>query len=264
MLVVPGYGHWLNLFSVATGKKIHSLHVSERVVSVAFSADGKTLAAASNATPFSSSTDGDQVIQLWDLTNLQAPPVKFQAPGIHSVMFSPDGKTLAWGCHGQTLCFMDRSTGKDQRPTASHRGAIKSLVYLPDGKRIVSASEDGTIRIWDAETGESLGVLHGHVCEIRGLALFPNGKLLASCGRDGTFRLWDIEHGKRLSVLKEEGTCSGCRRVFGGRQAVGQRRLRGVIFLRDLATGKVLEEFEADSSREPGLLSRRQDARGSR
>jgi WD40 repeat protein len=80
------------------------LHVSERVVSVGFSPDGKTLAAASNASIGSSSTEGDQVIQLWDLKNLQAPPVKFPASGIHSVTFSPDGKTLTWGCNGQTLC----------------------------------------------------------------------------------------------------------------------------------------------------------------
>ena len=163
MLAVSGHGHWMNIFSVATGKKLHSLHVSERVVSLAFSTDGKSLAAASNATTGSSSTEGDQVIQLWDLGNLAAPPVKFPAPGIDSVIFAPDGKTLAWGCLG-TLCFMDRTTGKDLRPTASHRGPIKSLVYLPDGKRIVSASEDSTIRIWDAATGEPLSVLHGHGC----------------------------------------------------------------------------------------------------
>ena len=36
MLVVPGYGHWMSIFSVETGKKIHSLPVSERVVSRGF------------------------------------------------------------------------------------------------------------------------------------------------------------------------------------------------------------------------------------
>src|SRR5207237_9960891 len=87
-LVVSGYGHWLKLFSVATGKKIQSLYVSDRVMSVAFSPDGKTLAAAS-----SSSTQGGQVIQLWDFTNLKAPPVKHAAPGVHLVTFSPDGNT---------------------------------------------------------------------------------------------------------------------------------------------------------------------------
>jgi WD40 repeat protein len=94
MLVVSGYGHWLKIFRVETGKKIHSLHVSPRVVSVAFSHDGKTLAAASNETIGSSSTEGDQVIQLRDLTNLKAAAVKHPAPGIHSVTFSPDGKNV--------------------------------------------------------------------------------------------------------------------------------------------------------------------------
>jgi WD40 repeat protein len=243
-LVVPGAHHWMSLFSVQTGKKIHSLAVSERVVSLAFSPNGKTLAAASNATMHSSSTEGDQLIQLWDLTKPQAPPVKHPATGVHCVTFSPDGKTLAWGSHGQTLCFMDRFTGKDQRPTLSHRGAIRSLVYLPDGKRIVSASEDGTIRIWDAATGESLRVLHGHVGAVLGLALFPGGKLLASCGRDGTFRLWDLERGKVLSVRRDEGTGVVAAAFSADGKQLASGGYRGVLFLRDPATGKVLDEFE--------------------
>ena len=233
--------------SVETGMKMQSLPVSERVVSLAFSRDGKTLAAASNGTTFSSSTKGDQVIQLWDMGNLQASPVKFPAPGIHSVTFSSDSRTLAWGCYGQTLCFMDRATGKDQRPIASHCGAITSLVYLPDGKRLISASEDGTIRIWDATTGESLSVLQGHVCDIFGLALFPNGKLLASCGRDGTFRVWDVDRGKGLSVLKDEGNSVVAAAFSADGKYLASGGDRGVIFMRDPATGNVLEELAAHS-----------------
>ncbi len=247
ILIVPGVDHWMNMVSVETGKKIHSLYVSRRVVSVAFSRDGKTLAAASNVTRYSSSTDGDQVIQLWNLKNLQAPPVKFLAPGVHSVMFSPDGKTLAWGSYGQTLCFMDRTTGKDSQPTASHRGAIKSLVYLPDGKRIVSASEDSTIHIWDAATGESLSVLHGHTGEILGLALFPNGKLLASCGRDGTFRLWDVERGKGLFTLDDEGNSVVAAAFSPDGKRLASGGYRGLLYLRDPANGKILEDFETGS-----------------
>jgi WD40 repeat protein len=245
-LAVPGKGHWMSLFSVETGKKIRSLHATSRVLSLAFSADSKTLAATSNETTYSSSVDGDQGVQLWDLGNLEAPPTRFPAPGIHSVTFSPDGKTLAWSCHGQTLRFMDRATGKDQHPTESHLGAIRSLVYHPDGKRVLSASDDGTIRIWDATTGESLHVLHGHVGPVLALALFPNGKLLASGGQDGTLRLWDVESGMSRSVLKDEGnsvltttfSMDGKRLVSGG--------YRCIAHFREPATGKILEEFETE------------------
>ncbi|HYV38592.1 MAG TPA: WD40 repeat domain-containing protein [Gemmataceae bacterium] len=247
LLIVPGVRHWMNVFSVETGKKLPSIQVSEGVVSLAFSPDGKTLAAASNENRGSTSTDGDEVIQLWNMTNLEAPPVRHKAPGIHSVMFSPDGKTLAWGSYRQTLCFMDRLTGKDLRPTASHRGAIKALVYLPDGKRIVSASEDSDIRVWDATTGESLNVLSGHAGEISGLALYPNGKLLASCGRDRTFRLWDLEHGKSLAVLKDEGNHVNAAAFSGDGKLLASGGYRGQIYLRDSATGKSLEEFRVEA-----------------
>lgn len=248
-LIVTGHGRWMNVVDVETGKKLRSLPVSERALSLAFSADGKTLAVASNGNKYSTSTKEDEVIQLWDFTNLQAPPVRFSSPGVHGVTFSPDGKTLAWGCYGQTLCFMDRATGKDLQPAASHRGAIKSLVYLPDGKRVATASEDGTIRVWDAETGESLRVLNGHAGEVSGLALFPSGKLLASCGKDGTVRLWDVESGKSLAVRDDEknSVLAVAFSADGKRLASGGHR--GRIFLREPATGKILDEIEGGGLR---------------
>ena len=243
-LIVPGHGHWMNVFNVATGKRAPSVAVAERVASLAFSPDGKTLAAASNGSLYSSSTDGEQVIQLWDLAKLDGPPVKLPAPGVDSVTFSPDGKTLAWRCHEQTLRFMDRGTGKDLRPTESHSGAIKALAYLPDGKRVVSAGEDGTISVWDAETGESLSVLRGHAGEVSGLAVSPNGKLLASCGLDGTFRLWDVESGKSLAVRKDEGNSVVAAAFSADGKQLASGGNRGVLFLRDPAIGQVLDEFE--------------------
>ena len=123
LLVVPGRHHWMNIFSVETGKKVYSLPVSP-VRSVAFSRDGMTLAAVSNETISSSSTKGDQVIQLWNVAKLREPPIKLAAPGIHSVMFSPDGKTLAWNSMGKQLCFMDVATAgssADAEPSRSHQ-----------------------------------------------------------------------------------------------------------------------------------------------
>jgi WD40 repeat protein len=112
----------------------------------------------------------------------------------------------------------------------------------------VSASEDGTIRIWDAATGESLRALHDHNAEVYGLALYPNGKLLASCSEDGTFRLWDIESGKSLAVLKhDEGNTVLMAAFSADGKQLASCGYRGVIFLRDPATGKILDQIETRS-----------------
>lgn len=195
-LVVPGHSGLLDLWDVKTGKKTHAL-ANGWFHGMAFSPDGKALATATT------SDDENQGVQLWNLTDLKAPPVKFPAPGIDTVIFSPDGMTLAWGSHGQSLCFMDRRTGKDLRPTTGHRGAIGSLVYLPDGQTIATASVDGTIRTWDAATGKSLRVFHGHKGPINALALSPNGKHLASGGMDGSVRIWDMPGGELRSTSTE-------------------------------------------------------------
>ena len=246
-LVVASRGQWVSFWSVETGKKIHSLPVAEQIVSLTFSSDGKTLVTASNESKNSTSKDGVQVIQTWDLTNLQALPARLPAPGVGFVTISPDGNTLAWSCYDQTLRFMDRATGKDLRPTESHFGAIKALAYLPDGKRIASASDDGTVRIWDAETGRSLSVLRGHVGAVNGLALFPNGKVLASCGEDRTFRLWDLEHGKPLAVREDEGNSVRAAAFSADGKRLASGGNRGVLFLRDPATGRILDEIDASS-----------------
>ncbi len=241
-LVIAGERNSVIVYSVETGKKVQSLYVPERVASVAFSPDGKTLAAAINGTTF---REQIHVVQIWDFTNLKTPPVKYPAPGISAVLFSPNGKTLAWTSHGQTLCFMDRATGKDLHPAASHRGAIKALVYHPDGKRIISAGEEGTIRIWDANTGESLHVLRGHVGEIHGLALFPNGKLLASGGEDNRVRLWDIDLAKNVFVSKTEGNAVTATAYSADGTLLASTGRSGVVSLRDPATGKLLDQIDS-------------------
>ena len=117
---------------------------------------------------------------------------------VHSIAFSPDGKTIASGSSDNTIRFWDSETG-----TRLHKIKIKisgldphfdfySVVFSPDGKTIASGSNDNTSRLWDVNTGSLLHTFKGHTESVYSVAFSPDGKTLASGSRSGTVFLWDV------------------------------------------------------------------------
>jgi RNA polymerase sigma factor (sigma-70 family) len=184
----------LRLWDASTGAKGRWLDDSGVWLSLAFSRDGKTLAAGG--------VDG--TFQLWDTATgekLVKPPPGHEG-SVLAVASSPDGRTLATCCEGGAIHLWQASTGREirrrQTPAALCNDGVlgpTSLTYSPDGKTLAVAGWDRTVRLWDATTGEEVVRFSGpqppgSLCWRSNVRFSPDGKLLATRDLDGAIRLW--------------------------------------------------------------------------
>ncbi len=130
----------VRLWDLATGERLAVLPMSSgKVARIAFSPDGKTLAA---------STDGP-LVTLWDVAGA-APIVSLAWPSgmARYLAFSPDGKLLATGGDDETLRVWELPAGTLRADLAGHADAIDWLAFSPDGKTLATASKDATVKLW--------------------------------------------------------------------------------------------------------------------
>jgi hypothetical protein len=126
----------------AQGQNVGSLNYDEeKIYSLAFSSDGKHLAAGSS----------DGRILLWDLINPKYIPKFLNAheTGINALKFSPGNETLASaGADGIINLWAISSLSTEPRQLVGHNTYVWDIEFSPDGNFILSGGSDNNIRRW--------------------------------------------------------------------------------------------------------------------
>jgi WD40 repeat protein/serine/threonine protein kinase len=173
------------LFDACTGKLLRTLtgHPG-RVYDVAFSPDGKRLAAGNWAEA--------GTVKVWDVgTGEEKLNLAGHTGNVNHLAWSRDGKRLASTSADGTAKVWNAENGTVIHTLAGHTGAVYGVAFSPDGKRLATGGEDKTVRLWDADSGKEAKALEGHDQSVACVAFDPEGKLLVS-GTEGGWKLWDL------------------------------------------------------------------------
>jgi WD40 repeat protein len=146
--IVGKEGFLVLLWDVATGKELRRLAgLQDNIKAVAFSPDGKTVAATSR----------DGRIALWETATgkerlfILAHPEHSDAPFACTpcLAFSPEGTKLASGSTDRTVRLWDAVTAKELGQFRAN-AACYSLCFGEGGRTLVTGSADTTVTLWDA------------------------------------------------------------------------------------------------------------------
>jgi WD40 repeat protein len=224
------------------GIRWHAPGFGAEMTSVAFSADGKVVASASNdgsarlwetatgrelhrlvhgggvstvafnpAGNYLATGSKDATARLWDVRSGREVFRVELGEEVRKVVFSPNGRQLAAISVGTGICLVDVNSRRVSKKWIFGDGGL-GLAFSAGSEKLATASGE-TVAVWDVETAKLLfKAKHRGPSQPPGLnwvndvAFSPDATLLASAGRDQTARIWHLESGQELMRLVHDAS----------------------------------------------------------
>jgi WD40 repeat protein len=199
-MLVSTAGTVIHGWDLESAEPIWTPNLSEPVVSVAASPDGKLLA--------TSTTSPD--VQIWDIATRGPKTVLSHTKGpISALTFSADSKYLATASVTDGLVWLWKMGTPEAIlviPEAADASTLETIAFHPNNKWLAvggmdwlaTGGSDGAVCIWDLEARDKLMTFSTGVTS---LAFDPAGRYLAGGSITQTVILWDLSLEKKIFEL---------------------------------------------------------------
>ncbi len=192
--IMTAAGKTVRFWDEATGKVIDPPLVHpEWVWALNLSPDGGTLVTRCGR----GAGAGLGEARLWEVATGKPLAKLFTQEPVHTMVFSPDSKTVLAAGRDNVARLWEAATGKPIGEPLKHEGVVNGVAFSPDGRTVLTGSADGTARLWEATTGKPLGLPLHHPTTVRAVAFSPDGRTILTCSDRGA-RLWDAATGRPL------------------------------------------------------------------
>jgi WD40 repeat protein len=147
---------WDDLLAVVVGNGVRVINLNGETVTELTDAHPTriTAVAFSPLHGFLATADADGLIQVWKLgadgLALQA-RLSGHTGAIHSLSFSPNGKTLASGGADRSVVLWDPVGGQERAVLTGHADQVIRVQFTAGGMALASVGRDGSVKRWRAE-----------------------------------------------------------------------------------------------------------------